>query len=332
MNALIGQTSRFDIANRTISGISCIGRFTAAAVNTQLLANDFDGNEITVKVDLIRGGRTFNLCNDDLRTLSLATNFDNGAANSLLISRATDPIPYVAVAHAAAVKAEVSLPLYINFAGVINLRSDDKLAIEMKVGSSAVSTDIDKSSVSYFEVDAIDAVGVESFTPYINTITVKSGEDRQTFSLGNNVQKVHFLNFDETTLLTADNVIDQVSINSDRFNVVHKNYDLVSTRATQFPTATEANYRAQSFELLDGEDFDNVKLDFTFKSANLAASKNKLVYQSYYTDERILTLASATKTRHEARAAKKYGIRSASLDAQENRANIMKHQYLPKRK
>ncbi len=40
MNALIGQTSRFDIANRTISGISCIGRFTAAAVNTQLLAND----------------------------------------------------------------------------------------------------------------------------------------------------------------------------------------------------------------------------------------------------------------------------------------------------
>ncbi len=229
MNALIGQTSRFDIASRTISGISCIGRFTAAAVNTQLLANDFDGSEITVKVDLIRGGRTFNLCNDDLRTLSLATNFDNGAANSLLISRATDPIPYVAVAHAAAVKAEVSLPLYINFAGVINLRSDDKLAIEMKVGSSAVSTDIDKSSVSYFEVDAIDAVGVESFTPYINTITVKSGEDRQTFSLGNNVQKVHFLNFDETTLLTADNVIDQVSINSDRYNVVHKNYDLVST-------------------------------------------------------------------------------------------------------
>ncbi len=89
---------------------------------------------------------------------------------------------------------------------------------------------------------------------------------------------------------------------------------------------------SRSFELLDGEDFDNVKLDFTFKSANLAASKNKLVYQSYYTDERILTLASATKTRHEARAAKKYGIRSAALDAQENRANIMKHQYLPKRK
>lgn len=308
MNALIGQTSRFDISNRTICGVSCIGRFTADAVNVQLLANDFDGNEITVKVDLIRGGRTFNLCNDDLRTLVLATNFDNGTANSLLISRASDPIPFVNVAHAAAVKAEVTLPLLINFGAPINLRGEDRLAIEIKVGSSAVSSDISKGSTSYFEVDAIDCVGVEHFTPYLNSITVKSGEDRQTFNLGNNVQHVHFLNFDETTLLSADNVIDQVSINTDKFSVVRKNYDLVVNRAYQFPTATEANYRAQSFELLEGEDFDNVKLDFTFKSSNLAASKNKIVYKSFYTDARLLELAGVTKQMHQEKAASKYGI------------------------
>ena len=305
-----GENERFEISKKTVKGVLLAFYAEAALVNVGINWGDLDLSKINVKLNLIRGGRTYTLFSDMLQVLALEsawfheryTNYHAGGAADTFIEM---------VASGVAAKEIGIGPVYIDFGGIIQLSGDDRLAFEMQLPSGAWSADINTSN-SYCLVDYDETIGVERYTPYIDTVSIKANETTSTLGVSDDVMSVTFLNLDKTDVLEANKVIDSCTISGDYYHNSDTYYQLHAKRLISLPIPGMSADRYQSFRLLDqvdlsGQLLDNGKIDLQLTGTNVAGGKNYIVVRKMYTDIRMLTQADSTLGIHAYRREVRYG-------------------------
>lgn len=302
MNLPIGQKRSIEVGGQTISGISFQCNLVAAAVNTLPTITQFSASAVTVSAILKRGGRSYNICNDVLATLAMESSFFNASfqyANPAIFGNGI-----TVVTQTAGLAGEIMVPMVIDFGGVLNLKNDDKLIVEVSSQSSAVGVSMSVVN-SYIAFDVIEAIGVEEFVPIINVNSIAPGESNNTYSLGNNVQKITFINtgIPVTTTTTALSPILDVQIASDKYSLNDDFKTHLAKRINMFgdgliPAVVARGY---SFNYYNNDiPLQNTVLKVIFQSANVVAGNNFIVSRSLISSPELAQRAAEMHAKHEA--------------------------------
>jgi hypothetical protein len=246
-----------------------------------------DYTAITVKAVLRRGGRDLVLFNETLKNLVSLSEWDspiwewlNGNTNPLVLSGAL------------LAPAVMLVPIKFDFGGIINVDNDDELTIQVRLGEGCFSATQTTQANCFAEFDVIEGVGLEVETPYINSRVIEAGQSNPTFDLGENVKEILICNYDKVDFKTATAVLQDMSIDSDKWSRNDSYSEMIARNFAQFHDTIQATTRYQSFRIYSGYELDNVKLNLKLNSANVAASQNYVLWYSFTTSDNLVTKAA----------------------------------------
>lgn len=320
---LQNETRSISVKNRTISGVNGYATMVHGTANTALQQGYFDMSKVQVKVTLKRGGREFTLAMDNLKVLAFESGFFSSQFESFAPSN-TASTPLVLLAPAVGVFSMGIVPWVIEFGGPINVSGNDELLIEMQttgIWNSALNT-----TTSSFSFGDVETIGVEKYTPYIKSKSISPGDSTAIVDAGSNIMGVAFINFDKTTILSADACINSVQLNSDRVSMSLAYNELLTRRADQFNTAAAAALRSQSFYIAQAEEMDRVRVDLNLTSANITNGNNYIVTRNFYSDKRLFELGEVRSQVHSYKRAIKFGMKVQSdvLNRLEHAKSVLK--------
>jgi hypothetical protein len=296
-----GQNDSMQIRNANVTNISFNVLGTHGTVNTSLSAGWLDTAKIDVKAILTRDGEQMTILSGTLETfLREGYQYDHRYD---LIDSSTGTI---LVLKGAAVKEQGLLPFDIDLGGIINLRDSDVLEVSMNWHSGALAAAMD-SALSYIEIGYKEGIGLEFVTPTIQVLAIASEQNEFRKGLGSNVQSIMLINTDATTNYSTDQVIKTMVMDSDKVKENVNYNDLHQRRLRKFPTKTMADGRLQSHILHDGPvELDNVNVELTLESGNVATGKNFLVYRQYKMNRRKVAWARAKREKHQRQLSAKF--------------------------
>lgn len=295
MNIRNRETQTESYRNQTVDGI-LVKAYLINPSGTPV-TTDIDFEQSTIKVVLNRGGVQDIIVQDDLKKLGLASTVDsllqyafstgNTTINSNLGSLIMFKIP---------------------FGGHINLKNDDFIWVEVTNLNGLFGASI--AATSYLDIKLTKSVGYETHIPMISSRVIQASESSRKFDLGDNVKRVAILNYDKTDFL--NNVIDNITISSDRYNENLNFGDLVYGKVARYPNQllvpvgndlSVQMQEDQSFILMDfHQHFNGVELDIKFQSTQVLQGKNVIVFWTYRTDMTIINKAAALETKHTEKA------------------------------
>lgn len=259
----------------TLSGTSGV---TATHVNYE---------NISFKAILRRGGRDLILFNETLKNLISLSEWDTpiwdmmkGNANPVVLTGALSTVNSIYL-----------IPLKFDFGGILNIDGDDELTIQCKVGAGSFNTTNFTEASCFVEFDIIEGVGLEVQTPYIKSRVIEAGQSNPTFDLGDNVDEILIANYDKVDMLGATSVLNNISIDSDKWSRNDSYAEMIAKNYAQFSDFVQAIYRYQSFRIYSGYELDGVKLNLNLNSANVAASKNYILWYCHETNDDLVTKA-----------------------------------------
>jgi hypothetical protein len=297
-----GEKKRLELSGVDITGFTFNAYAVGKTANTAITNGHVDIDEVTVSATLFQGGKETTLFSGQLLPLVLESSFaESEWANA--DPNASAVAYHELVAAASGVKTEQLHTYGIDLGGIINLRGTDKLLLEIRVNSTAFGSTVD-SSLSYFDVDSIEGIGLQYTTPQINQVAIGNGESTFRHAMGENVTSVTFINTDKAGITSANKVINNVRLFSDRFDINDDYHQLLNKRCAQLPTRAEADSRAQSFLLFGGE-CDKARIEFDLNSSNVNTSENYVIYRSYETGRSLVSKAQMRAEKHHAKRMKK---------------------------
>ena len=277
----------------TFNALAININMAASAVNTALVNSDLQLKNITVKVELIRNGQTHQLMSASLDILGAASGYSDSTFYSNAIGSTNRY--NILLAAAASVKEVATVPLLIPFSlqkdakgnpinGHVNCQDsvNDYLQLTIIGTTGMFSANVD-TATSNLTVSLINSIGLEYATPKIEQTVINSNVDSQTFDLGELVQVVRFINTDKTLITSAQSVLSMVNVSSDKVTVNGTTYEqLLNQRANAFLNKTEAQARAQTFELVnETTPLQKCRVDLSFNDANVNSSSNYVVVGRY---------------------------------------------------
>jgi len=286
------ETQTENVRNQTVNGLSVKG-FLITSSGTPTSAN-IDFEQCVVKIVLNRNGTQDIILQDDLKKLGLASNVD------MLAQYAFSTTPITVGSDLGAL-----ICFSIPFGGHINLKNDDYLFVEVTNLKDLFTSNA--QSTSYIETKLIKSVGYEEFIPQISSKVIQANESTRKYDLGDNVKRAVILNYDKTDF--TDNVVQNITISSDRYNENLTFPDLVLSKINRFgkqllPSASNSDISTglqedQSFVLMDfHQHFNGVELDIKFSPAQVVQGNNVIVYWTYRTDAGILQKAQNLQAKH----------------------------------
>lgn len=308
----MGESRQLTIPSGTYDGVNVNCILEAAAVNTRIGISDFDPQQINVKVMLKRNGRSYVMMQDNLLIL--------GHHNTIIKGGYEFMTGLDLIAPAAAVKHNLMRSVRLNFGGPIRVGASDILLVEFSLAKSGLFTANVNAGNSYLEFDVNSCVGYEVGIFRTISQVVQANTTKESFNLGNNVTDISFLNFNKNGF--ENPVITNLNLSSDKLDL-SLNYQQVLARHSMMfanipnmrygsalpihPTDATgrvfrgSDYLPQSIVIHSGaieSELDEVKLDISFNSADVAASANFLVWNQYETSTEILQEAQARQDKH----------------------------------
>lgn len=207
------------------------------------------------------------------------------------------------LAHGASNKAQGLITFKLNFGTVINLDGDDELIIDMyfPTGFFGASTTVDSAN-SYITITAEDGIGVQEWVPKIAYRSIPDASTRESYELGDNIQRVVFINTELDAFTDALKKVNSVHLYSDRITYSKDYYDLIADQ-NHNPVLTEDTLYHR-FPLLTLP-ADNVKVDLVLNPTLIDANENFVVYRQFATTKAILAKANRLMNKHEIQDATK---------------------------
>lgn len=294
-----GSSANFSVQSSNVDALRLNINATHTTANTAFSAVLADLSEITIDIEKELNGHIHKVYKGIALPFLMASTYMNASFEQIVSGTVL-----VEKAHASGVKAIASQIYDINFGGIFNLDGDEKLNIEIDVPSAAAGTGVD-TALSGITLEVIEGIGYEIGTPQIIVKNIQASLSEETYSLGSDVQSIYFINTDKTTNLSADRVIDRLTIESDKVKIKVDSDGLISDRLELFPTIAQANLRNNNFVLHSGAELDDCKIDLTFNSANVNASKNYLVIVKNIATVQTVAKVQALQTKHEQKAVRK---------------------------
>lgn len=300
-----GETASETIKKQSVIAITLGVYAQHTTVNTAFAGQPVDFSLITATMILKRGGKSFTIFDDIALPLLMESGFAtadfeqvNGVSNTIR----------VITAHGAAQKAIIQISGEIRLHDIVNLRDDDELIIEVNPTAAAAAAAIDQT-VSYVYWDIKEGVGNALSIPKIEVRSVQAGKTSETYSLGDNVTDVTFINNDKSGITAANQVISSVQITSDKLNRRDDIKELIGKRSKKFASVALADARHNCFQLLCLDDekvtlarprLNGTDVRIGYVGGNVTASKNWVVSRSFYNDGLTLGRAAQRDTKHKA--------------------------------
>jgi hypothetical protein len=170
---------------------------------------------------------------------------------------------------------------YIPFGGVVDCTGENggKIIVETNVRSLFGSTT--NTSTSKVIVDLKEVEGMETYVPRINTEVVPTNQQTIGFAFSEPIRRLSIVNFDKTTLLTADMVLQGVNLQSEQMAYDYNDQQMIMFNVEQYSNLTDGENALQNFDLLPfapSKTYTDVKGTISLQSADVAASQNFIVY------------------------------------------------------
>jgi len=252
----------------------------ASATNTALAAADVDLQSVTIKAELRRNGQKIMIFNDNLAVLFAASNFYKGNWQGCNPAATTNTRYEIFSAAAVGVTETGQITTTLDFGGICDVSQGGEIIVSINVAQNAFSTNVG-AATSYFTVDFDEVNGVEQGgVPQIDTQVISPNESSPSYSPGNGVKSVFFINTDKTSILTAAQVISNVSVDSNEKSFDRNYQQLLADRLAAFHTQADADTRCQSFCLLPynaNKFYNGVNIKPVLNTGNVVASKNYFV-------------------------------------------------------
>lgn len=263
---------------RKFGGIRVTATVTHNTVNTALTSAAFLPQNLTIEASLYRSGKNHQICAGNGESLGAASGWANSQWRFFQPGFATNTGYKILTAAAAAV-AETGLVVFdIPFGGVVDVTRNGEINLKANCASGTFANTMNLN-LSNVTCDLIEVEGNECGLPRILTQVVSPNEVTPTFSPGDGVRAVYFVNRDKTGILSADAVISQVSVDSDTKCASWNYNQILAERAKHF-NDTEDDKRCQSFCLIPWDNnklYMGVQIKPTLVSANVTSSKNYFV-------------------------------------------------------
>jgi hypothetical protein len=292
-----GENRPYKVRNRSLSGFTFNFQSKLASGTGESIVNL---DQVFVKATLYRAGKAIVLFTESLLVLAIESLFSTGQYDYTQNSNNQDT--FIDLDGAANNKLKL-VPVAISLGSPINLSGDDELVLDVNVQraafSSSNSTDL---GVAFVTVDAVEAVGLEYFTPVIKVLAIDGGKSTVQEDLGDNVTKITFINTQTAALdLTAMQIVNY-QLASDRLSINDDLQDLLSKRVMTFDSAALANARKRSFVLYDhpfGTELDKVKVDLQLNASQVTVGKNYLVYRTFLAEPSTVIKAQGKAAKHQ---------------------------------
>jgi hypothetical protein len=272
MNLLVksGELRTLEVINRTVRGVLLKAYCVSSAVNVDNSATPMDLSKVNFSAKIVGRGNDIKIAQDKLQPLAMFSAFTEASFLDAKIGTA----PTVLLAHGAAAKGTYMMVVKVDFGGPINLKGNEKLIVDIEVVAGAFASGID-TSVSYIQADEIETYGLEILTPSIVSKSVANGESANSYSFGDHVNDICFINIDKTDVLAASQVIASYSLVAKKLNVSENAVALHAKRYSLFKNKTDADARCMSFMIGNYETaLDDVRFDVQFNQSNVASGKN----------------------------------------------------------
>lgn len=289
----LGSSKDIDFKNCDFRRLNITWYIQHTNDNTNFTGQVIDFLKQTVKIVLTRGGKSFTILSCPVYIWLAYSNWLRSNYLGLYNTGTT----YYTQLQASGASAKLTLALGGEFIlpQFINLRGDDLLKVTINA-SSGYNSGCDTSASSIY-VSQINEKGPEWATPYLNYSTITAGDSTFSAVLGNNITDVLLLNSDQITDQLATQVFENMQLNSNSLSFSLQWSEMQMQRLSQFfnnnSSVTDATLRRQSFMpiMASRNSLQNVQVDLQLNAANVAAAKNFVVAASYYTDERLQSLA-----------------------------------------
>jgi hypothetical protein len=196
--------------------------------------------------------------------------------------------------------AEVGLmKVKIPFGTAVDFTQGGHLDVSINPTQGFFSANV-ASSTSYVYCTTYESDSVEQGLPSIKVQTVDQNVTNDTFAPGSCVRQVIFVNRDKTSILSAAQVINNINTSSRFKNQSFQYIELLSDRASQFESGTEATARRQTFSVYH---FNQGKLGFdvafnaNLNGTNVNSNKNYWVCWKLQNNANSRRVASSTVQR-----------------------------------
>lgn len=295
------ETKSESIQNSHIQGFSL--KAVARLVSGQTGNAIFDLSKTILKVILHRDGQQHTICNDSLLPLVIESLYFNGGFAYTQGRGAND---FIALNGATSNKLKM-LPLAIDFGTVLNIKGDDRLDVELIVNQETFLHPDTKNTENvdfgqcYIQMDKTEGIGLEYRTPSIMTKSISPGESRYPLSLGDNVERITFINtLKDGAYKIQESPLETVQLSSDKLSFSDNLKELLAKRAMMFQAPELANARNHSFSLHMGTELDSAQLDLGFNPQYVAGGENYIVYRTFKTSAKLISQAKRREEKHNA--------------------------------
>lgn len=305
------------IKNKSVTGIKFNHYITAAVANTANANAPVDWSKIHVDIDVNQDGKVVSIFSGKLAILINAATFGSQDFSYLAPVSGSLNKKLVTLANGVGVKEKAQNGFWFYFGDIINLKGGDSIEVSVDMDSDVYESNSD-SSASWMDVQEIEGVGRQISIPQWKWKPITDNDESPQFHLGNNVLDVTIVNLDKSSILKSDAIVDKVTLQSDKLYLKEEFEDLLTLRDTQFPYGVNPSSIGQTFKIVKmdgtGTDLDDVKVEIEINDLNnVSASKNYLVWKTYYTSDNII-------------------IRNQNLYEKHTKKNIAKLQAGPKMK
>lgn len=295
------ETRALTLRNRNVEGISLkvVGKLNVG----QTVNVKFALQKTILKVTLHRNGTEKVLMNDTLLPLVIESAYGIGA---FAYTQGQGVSDYISLDGAAQNPLKL-LPLIIDFGGVINVKADDVLTVELICNAETFQHPTTSNTVNvdlgacYIQVDEIEGIGLEYRTPRIMTKAISSGESRVALSLGDNVERISFINIlSSGSYDIAESPLEAMSLQSDKVGFSDNLKEMIAKRTRLFTSPSLAQERNHSFLIHSGTELDGVNIDFTFTPSKVLSGENYVVYRTFDTSISLIQKAQKRASKHQA--------------------------------
>ena len=294
-----GETQTIQINKGSVCGTYITFYIQHNSTNTAFAADFIDPLLIQLKLTLNRDNKDVVLYNGSLRdwfaysvynTYKWAQILTNGQVTTSRVFLA----PAVGVKEIRTIGFETALP------GPVTMFGGDSLTFQVNLPTSAAASTVD-TSISYGYIDFLECVGVEEGIPIVNVMTMQGAVASQTVPCGDFVKRIMFLNYNKQSYLSADRVLTDMSLSSDKFSKSNEITQLIdSSLMIQYPEPASTFEPYQSYLIYNGNMWlNNSKVDLTFNSTNVTASQNVLIWGQIILSKDTVERAEQRRKRHQ---------------------------------
>ena len=304
MKVTNNNSQTIEIKGKSVQSVAINGYAIASLVNVNAQTGCLVWKFATLEVILIRDGIATTIVSGRISDLVSHFAFLNAGYK---IAQGLQSITHIN--HGVSTKGEYISPVEIPLDGVINLAGDDLLTVKVTANAGIFGNVNLYQSNSYLDFYVTEGIGREYYTPQTLVKLIPSGEGNPTYSLGDDVTAVTFVNLDKLNANSTDQVLQGITLNSDKLKVQDNYAIALVKRSNDFEDLVEANARAQSFAIArSAVGLHNCEIALTANGANVTSGNNAIVYTKHLMNKSTYLKALNKEDKHSEREHARFGI------------------------